>query len=142
VTYHVDFLYYYGYTQNIRDVKGKMIVKKEKLSALEKDRKRLMKILLSDCKIVEGSLRDLMVRCGRKGCHCEKEPIHPITRLSHWDNGKLKNKIVRVADRELIRKLSNNYKEHKRALGDLTKINAEEIKLLKSLLKSKSIRYE
>jgi len=120
----------------------KIIVKEEKIHELEKERKRLIRILLSDCKLVEGSLRDLMVRCGRKGCHCEKEPIHPVTRLSHWENGKLKNKIVRIADRELIRKLSNNYKEHKRVLRDLAKRNAEEIKLLKSLLKSKTIRYE
>jgi len=119
-----------------------MIVKKEHLYELEKERKRLIKILLSDCKLVDGSLQDLMVRCGRKGCHCEKEPIHPITRLSHWNNGKLKNKIVRIADRTLIRKLSNNYKEHKRALGDLAKRNAEEISLLKSMVKAKIIQYE
>jgi len=119
-----------------------MRIPKGKLSELEKERKRLIRILLSDCKLVEGSLRDLMVRCGRKGCHCEKGPIHPITRLSHWEKGKLKNKIVRIADRELIRELSTNYKEHKRALGDLAKQNAEEIRLLKSVLKSKIIRYE
>jgi len=119
-----------------------MSIPKEKLSELEKERKRLIRILLSDCKLVEGSLRDLLVRCGRKGCHCEKGPIHPITRLSHWENGKLKNKIVRIADREVIRKLSNNYKDHKRALGDLAKTNAEELKLLKSVVKSKIIRYE
>jgi hypothetical protein len=117
-------------------------MKKENIAELEKERTRLIKLLLSDCKLVDGSLRDLMVRCGRKGCHCEKEPIHPITRLSHWENGKLKNKIVRIADRALIRKLSNNYKEHKRALGNLAKKNAEEIKLLKSVLKSKIVKYE
>lgn len=120
----------------------KITVTDEKIQELEKERKRLIRILLRNCKLVEGSLRDLLVRCGRKGCHCQKQPIHPITRLSHWENGKLKNRIVRIADRELIRELSNNYKEHKRALRALAKRNAQEIKLLKSLLKSKIVRYE
>ena len=120
----------------------KIINEKEKIYELERERKRFIKILLSNCKLVEGSLRDLMVRCGRKGCHCEKAPIHPVTRLSRWENGKLKNKIVRVADRELLRKLANNYKEHKKVLGDLVKINTEEIILLKSVLKLKTVKYE
>jgi hypothetical protein len=54
----------------------------------------------------------------------------------------LKNKIVRVADRELVRKLSANYKQHKKALRDLASLNAEEIELLKAVLKQKSVDYE
>jgi hypothetical protein len=108
----------------------------------ERERKRLMTTLLNDCNLVEGSLRDLLVRCGRKGCHCEKEPVHPVTRLSRWENGKLKNKIVRVDDRELIRKLSHNYREHRNALSKLIKLNDEEMQWLKSVLKSKTVKYE
>ena len=108
----------------------------------ERERKRLMTTLLNDSNLVEGSLRDVMVRCGRKGCHCEKEPVHPVTRLSRWENGKLKNKIVRVDDRELIRKLSHNYREHKNALSKLVKLNDEEMQWLKSVLKSKMVKYE
>ena len=108
----------------------------------ERERKRLITTLLNDSNLVEGSLRDVMVRCGRKGCHCEKEPVHPVTRLSRWENGKLKNKIVRVDDRELIRKLSHNYREHKNALSKLVKLNDEEMQWLKSVLKSKMVKYE
>lgn len=116
--------------------------KDEKIRGWEKERKRLIELLLSDCEIVEGSLRNMKVRCGRKGCHCEKEPVHPVTRLSRWEKGKLKNKIVRVADRERIKKLSDNYKDHKNALSNLVKLNDEEIQWLKSVLKSKTVKYE
>src|SRR5271169_3296068 len=112
--------------------------KKEKVQEAEQKRQRLVDILLSDSMLVEGSLQDVLVRCGRKGCHCEKKPLHPVSRLSRWENGKLKNKIVRVADREFIRKLSVNYKEHKKALSDLAKLNAEEGKLLKAVMKLKN----
>jgi len=79
---------------------------KEKIVEIEKERKHLIRFLLSDCKLVEGSLRGSLIRCDRQGCHCEKEPIHPVTRISRWIDGKLKNKVVRVADREWAKILS------------------------------------
>ncbi len=113
-----------------------------KIYAAEKERNRLIKILLSDAKLIVGSLRDSLVRCGHEGCHCAKKPIHPVTRLSRLENGKLKNQVVRVADRVMVRKLSENYREHKKAISDLAKLNGEEIKLLKSVLKLKNVKYE
>ncbi|ODS34117.1 MAG: hypothetical protein SCARUB_00790 [Candidatus Scalindua rubra] len=115
---------------------------KEKISEIEKERKRLIKFLVSDCKLVEGSLRKSLIRCGRQGCHCEKEPIHPITRISRWVNGKLKNKIVRVADREWVKSLSDNYKKNKKALSDLVKLNEKEREIIKTVIKLKTLKYE
>ncbi len=116
--------------------------KKEEISKIEKERKRLIKLLFSDCDVVEGSFIDVLVRCGRSGCHCEKEPVHPVTRLSWWKNGKLKNKIVRVADRERIRILSNNYKKHKQAMSALVKLNEKEKETIKTVVKLKTVKYE
>ncbi len=78
-----------------------------------------------------------MVRRGRAGCSCETWPVRPVTRLLRWENGKLKNKIVRVADRELVRKLSDNYKKQKRAISELTKLNKQEKEIIQSVVKSK-----
>ncbi len=116
--------------------------KKEEISKIEKERMRLIKLLFNDCEIVEGSFIDVLVRCGRSGCHCEKEPIHPVTRLSWWKNGKLKNKIVRVADRKRIRMLSNNYKKHKQAMSALVKLNEKEKETIKTVVKLKTIKYK
>lgn len=116
--------------------------KKEEISKIEKHRKRLIKLLFSDCEVVEGSFIDVLVRCGRSGCHCEKEPVHPVTRLSWWENKKLKNKIVRVADRQRIRILSDNYKKHKQAMSALVKLNEKEKETIKTVIKLKTIKYE
>ncbi len=116
--------------------------KKEKILEIEKQRKSLIKFLLSDCELVEGSFIDVLVRCGRAGCHCEKKPIHPVTRLSWWENGKLKNKIVRVADRQWVKELSDNYKNHKQALRNLVKLNEKEKEIIKTVIKLKAIKYE
>ncbi len=116
--------------------------KKDEILEIEKQRRSLIKLLLSDCEVVEGSFIDVLVRCGRSGCHCEKEPVHPVTRLSWWDNGKLKNKIVRIADRKWVKKLSDNYKNHKQAMSTLVKLNEKEKNIIKSVVKLKTIKYE
>lgn len=120
----------------------KKINKKEEIAKTEKERKGLIKFILSDCELIEGSIRDVLVRCGRAGCRCENDPIHPVTRLSRWENGKLKNKVVRVADRKWVKKLSDNYKEHKQTLSALVKMNEKERKILKSVIQLKTIKYE
>lgn len=116
--------------------------KKEEIKEIQKQRKHLIKLLFSLCELIEGSLRDSLVRCGRPRCRCEKEPIHPVTRLSRWENGKLKNKIVRVADRQRVRILSDNYKKHKQAMSDLIKLNKQEKEIIKTVVKLKTINYE
>ena len=115
---------------------------RETVRNIEKERKQLIQFLLSDCELVEGSYIELLVRCGKAGCHCEKKPVHPITKLSWYEKGVLKNKIVRVADRKWVKKLSDLYKNHKKAISHLEKINETEKKALKPILKCKVKKYE
>ncbi len=116
--------------------------RKQKILEIERQRKCLIRFLLSDCEVIEGSFIDVKVRCGRSGCHCENEPLHPVTRLSWWDNGKLKNKIIRVADRVWVKKLSDNYKKHRQAMRDLVRLNEKEKEIIKSVVKLKTRKYE
>jgi len=115
--------------------------KKAQIKEIDKQRKHLIKLLFSPYELIEGSLRDSLVRCGRPGCHCEKDPVHPVTRLSRWENGKLKNKIVKVADRQRVRELSYNYKKHKQAMSNLVKLNKKEREIIKAVVKLKTIKY-
>ncbi len=115
---------------------------KQKILDVEKKRRQLLQFLFRDCELIEGSFRESLVRCGHPGCHCETKPIHLITRLSRWVNGKLKNKVVRVADRERIKQLSDNYKEHKQAFSDILKINKAQCTFIKDLIKLKAVKYE
>lgn len=119
----------------------KLNKKKREISEIEKERKRILKIFFRDCELVEGSFQTVLIRCGRPGCHCRNKPIHQATRLSWWENGKLKNKIVRVDDRKWVKKLSDNYREHKEALSNLVKMNEKEKKIFQSIVKCKAKKY-
>ena len=116
--------------------------KRKQILEIENQRKKIINLLLDHSELIEGSLRDSMMKCGKKGCRCEKKPIHPVTRLSRWENGKLINKLIRIADRNWVRKLSDNYKKHWQALNELVKINNLQKDLLKIIIKLKSVRYE
>lgn len=120
----------------------KINTKREEIKEIEKQRKKIINLILDHSELIEGSLRDSLMKCGKKGCRCEQEPIHPVTRLSRWENGKLINKLIRVADRERIRKLSNNYKKHKQAINEFVEINNKEKELLKNTVKLKTVKYE
>ena len=113
--------------------------KHKKISAnfrkLENERTRLISLLLSETELIEGNLSEILVRCGRKGCHCEEKPAHPITRLGVREKGKITNKVVRVADRELVRKQIQVYKEFKSMVKKVERLENQEKVLLHTLRK-------
>jgi hypothetical protein len=115
---------------------------RQALNAFHEQRQQTCNIFFTPSPLVDGSFRELLMRCGKPNCHCHSQPAHLISRLSHWEQGKLKNKVVRVADRERIKALSDNYKEHTQALSQLLKINKKEYQLLKNVINLKVILYE
>ncbi len=118
-----------------------MARKRKKIRELEKVRQCLLGTLLAGDEMIEGSLCNILVRCGRTGCHCEKRPVHPVTRLGVREDGKIKNKVVRIADREKVRKLVQTYKEYKLSLKKLEQLQLEEKEIIKSVKMMRQIRY-
>jgi len=116
--------------------------KKKEVSEIKAERERLIKYLLAGCDLIEGSYQELLVKCINPECKCQKKPFHPVTRVSWYENGKVrKHKIVRVEDREWVQKGASQYQEHKRALSSLVKLNEKEKKALQKVLKIKTKKY-
>lgn len=114
----------------------------EKLRRLRKERTDFLRIFYRDDELIAGSYSEVFIRCGKPSCRCHEEGGHYATRLSQWVGGKLKTKIVRIADRGWVVEASGHYKEHKSALRDLRKLHKEELKLLKLIIESRTIKYE
>ncbi len=115
---------------------------REKLLSLQKERSGLLRIFYRDEVLIAGSFSEVYIRCGKPTCRCHEEGGHFATRLSKWGGGKLKTKIVRVADRERVKKASDHYKSHKSALRDVKNLHSEELKLLKRIVELKTTNYE
>lgn len=114
---------------------------KNKILKLEQDRKKRLESILEDSPLIEGSYSEILVKCGHPGCHCEKKPIHLVARLGLREDGKIKNKVIRVDDREEVKKLTARYKEQKQALKELEQLNTTEKDLLKKIIKQKNRGY-
>ena len=119
-----------------------MIVKNKKhFRKLEKQRQHLMDYLLSSVKLICGSYSEVLVKCGRPGCHCQDKPMHPVTRLEIREDGKRRTKVVRASDSEYVKQLVDEYKKHKDALNELQKIHDEQKELLRKLISDKDEGY-
>lgn len=121
---------------------NKLIKKKQAIQNAEVNRKQLLEILIADDELIEGSLSDVLVKCGRAGCHCEKKPAHPVTRLNVRESGKIKNKVVRIDDLDRVRHLVQTYKRFKQTLRELATIEKHEKEILKMIKKCRSKSYE
>ncbi len=115
---------------------------KQEVRRLTRKREQLLARFFSKEKLVLGSYMETRMRCGTTGCHCHKDGGHPTTRISRWVEGKLKSKIVRVDDREWVAEAAVNYKAHKQAMSEISKINAREKELLKMIVEHKSQIYQ
>jgi hypothetical protein len=115
---------------------------KKEILLLSEKRQRLLEIFFSDQLLILGSYTETRVRCSSPGCHCHKDGGHPTMRISHWDKGKLKCKVVRIDDREWVAEAAANYKAHKQALRDITKVNSREKEVLKLIIEQKVQIYE
>ncbi len=102
----------------------------------------MLRIFYRDEELAPGSYSEVFIRCGKPTCRCHQERGHFATRLSQWVGGKLKTKIVRVADRKRVKKASDHYKSHKSALRGVKNLHSEELKLLKRIIELKTTKYE
>lgn len=110
--------------------------------SIRKEQSDLLRIFYRNEELVAGSYSEVFIRCGQPTCRCHQEGGHFATRLSQWVAGKLKSKIVRVADRERVKIASDHYKAHKSTLRDLRNLHSEELKLLKRIVELRTRKYE
>lgn len=119
-----------------------MVKEKTRLSKLENTRKKLLRLILADGDLIEGGYGEVLVKCGKAGCHCAKKPCHLVAKLSFREDGKSKNKVVRVADRENVKRLTDRYREQKQALQELERISKMEREILRRVIKRKNRGYD
>jgi len=115
---------------------------RDTLQNLQKARAKLLRIFYREEALIAGSYGELFIRCGKPTCRCHAEGGHFATRLAQWVGGKLKTKIVRVADRERVKQGSDYYKAHKAALREVKILQTKELKLLKRIVELKTTKYE
>lgn len=141
VSYTITYTTYYRNSRNAFPEKN-LQKAQDNLRTIRKEQSDLLRIFYRNEELVAGSYSEVFIRCGQPTCRCHQEGGHFATRLSQWVAGKLKSKIVRVADRERVKIASDHYKAHKSTLRDLRNLHSEELKLLKRIVELRTRKYE
>jgi hypothetical protein len=115
---------------------------KRAITEIQRERERVMDTLLPNTELIAGSYSEMYARCGKTGCHCEKKPAHLVTRLGFMESGKVKTKLVRIQDRPWVSKMVQTYKNQKKGIGEVSKLNKKQVALLRKLIQLRNCRYE
>ena len=70
----------------------------------------LLEKLLRESRMMPGAYGEVLVKCGRKNCWCQKGQGHPFRRITWSENGKSKTKSIPEKDIPWIIEVTNNYR--------------------------------
>jgi len=116
-------------------------LKKNLRDILEK-RKKLIDRLIISGPLVVGNVYDVMRRCGNPYCHCAVKPGHRQTLLIYTQKGHRHCKLVRRNDEERIKQAWQNYRNYRKALGEIRTLNQRELSILRAEIKNRRFRYK
>ena len=97
----------------------------------DKDLIAITENLLNPGPVLAGKVRTMTSVCGKPGCKCMRKDNpekHPYNQLSYTKDKKTKTMYVKKVDLDLIKKLTENYRELRQATLDLGHKSAELIK--------------
>lgn len=95
----------------------------EKFLKLEKKRQQLSEQLFSIKEMIQGSFCLIHVKCGRSSCKCNQGRLHPHYRMSMRREGKQVSRAVPKEEHEWIAKVTDNYREYRRLLRSINKLD-------------------
>ena len=113
----------------------------QQFEQLEQQRMLIIAEFIENTPIIVGSITRTKGRCGKPNCACVEKPIHEITLLMNYEDGKKKSKLIRKKDVEEVLKQWQKYKLLKKKLIDLKEINKQQLEILKQLLKARRRHY-
>ena len=99
------------------------------MSQPDKRKKALQGLLKKDIGMIQGSLAEKYLPCGKEGCKCKEGELHgPFYYLIYPEEGKQKTLYVR---KDRLKEVREGIKAYKRARKAINKVAAMNRKLLK-----------
>lgn len=113
---------------------------RKKLFLLNRQRAKYIFSLVNDKTMVHGLPHEVFRRCGKKNCKCVRGELHgPYLALSVNKDGKQKIVMIKKADTSIVLEEAGRYREYKKTLSSIRKINKQIDELLEKV-KSMTLR--
>ena len=104
----------------------------KRIDLYKRKRSQLMRHLSRSVEMLQGSLVERYVKCGKKNCHCAEGEGHgPVFYLSFKEKGLTKLIYVSGEEVEKVRRQLSNFKRYKEIGSKIAKLNREILKLRK-----------
>jgi len=113
------------------------------MSRLERERRRLIRLLTSPHELAVGSVARVRRKCGNPRCRCLSGQGHPQTIfLFKDDQGRRRCKLIRRADETRMHKAGDRYRKWRKALIRLRAIEKRQRQILLAEIKERAVFYE
>jgi len=107
---------------------------RQKLKKLINEQARLVDCFISRIPLVKGTVYPIEVKCGKKGCRCEKEgKRHKAWQISRSHEGKSQTRCIGLGDLPKYKKMARYYRRFRKARERFVKLHKEQIELINVL---------
>jgi len=113
------------------------------MSSLERERRRLIRLLSSPHELAVGSVSRVRRKCGNPRCTCLSGQGHPQTIFLFKDvQGRRRCKLIRRADEVRMHKAGDRYRNWRKALNRLRAIENRQKQILLAEIKERAVFYK
>lgn len=100
------------------------------------DYRKNCEVVLKNKPLLKGTLVEAYVHCGRPNCHCiKKKTLHRKVFLKYSKEGKIQSVYVKIDQRKIVKKLTDNFRALRTARANLVKIHLEIISQINKIEK-------
>ena len=115
----------------------------EDLRALEKRRRRILRLLMKTEELAVGTVSWVKRKCGRAGCHCAHGEGHRQMHFLFKDaGGRRRCKLIRKADQVRLSLAGARYAAFRTGRRELKAIEKRETEILVALKEVRGLTYE
>jgi len=103
---------------------------RQRLRGLFYSQMRLMQIFLGTRGLVKGGIYKTRLKCGKKGCRCERGELHEVWMFYRSEEGKTKIRTLSREDVTEYGKYTRSYQRYRQARAELVRLQKEQIGLI------------
>lgn len=91
---------------------------------------KMLWIFLETRAIIKGGIYKTRLKCGKKGCRCEKGKLHEVWMFYRSEEGKTKIRTMNEEYVSVYGQYIRNYQRYRQTRAELVKIHKEQIRLI------------
>ena len=103
---------------------------RQRLRGLFYSQMRLLQTFLGTRVLVKGGIYKTKLKCGKKGCKCERGELHEVWMFYRSEEGKTKIRTLSKEDVTEYGKYTRSYQKYRQARAGLVRLQKEQLRII------------